>query len=463
MARNESTGIKQLPNKMWSCRIYKKINGKQIDSTYKIDSRTGKPFAKKSEAIDFRRWKIQELENPTPTENKFTNITFGELWDLYVNSNLAKEKAPNTVVKHTSVWENHIKAVFGQKYINGDNAVSVHEINNFLRDKYYNTELSYHYIESFLKVFYLLYGLAYNANYINAETLNRFTKISNTRIAMPPMTAEDRDEDDRVETYTPQQIDAMAKIFKGTDLEPAFLIAYYCALRESEVMGLMWEDIDFIEKKITINKQLVYNKSLGVWCITPVKTLKSNRVVDMPKRLDEYLYERYKQNLSLSRTDAYKSRASEIVYDTRGRETVQITGANFVNRKLANGHTGELITTNSIKYYAKKIKEECGFQLKMHKLRKTNLSYLAENGAPFKYLMEHAGHKKVETTLKYYIKVGEDSTAKGRELLDKMRVDDPMVEVSIEDAPDILKGRTISIPLSEYKKWQEKLNKDPDE
>lgn len=44
-----------------------------------------------------------------------------------------------------------------------------------------------------------------------------------------------------------------------------------------------------------------------------------------------------------------------------------------------------------------------------------------------------------------------------------MRVDDPMVEVSIEDAPDILKGRTISIPLSEYKKWQEKLNKDPDE
>ena len=57
MARNESTGIKQLPNKMWSCRIYKKINGKQIDSTYKIDSRTGKPFAKKSEAIDFRRWK----------------------------------------------------------------------------------------------------------------------------------------------------------------------------------------------------------------------------------------------------------------------------------------------------------------------------------------------------------------------------------------------------------------------
>ena len=58
-------------------------------------------------------------------------VTFSFVWDLYLNT-LARDKAPATVTKHTSVWENHIKDNFGSKFMTGAQAVSVLEINDYL-------------------------------------------------------------------------------------------------------------------------------------------------------------------------------------------------------------------------------------------------------------------------------------------------------------------------------------------
>ena len=267
MARNSDVGLKQLANGNWSCRIFKKINGEQIDSTYKIDSRTGEPFRTKSQARDFREYKIAELRDPEKRKPKNKAVTFSYVWDLYTNT-LARDKAPATYTKHKSIWENHIKDNFGSKYMTGAQAVSVLEINDYLSRMYRTTELSYHYIEGFLKVFYLLFGTAYSANLLDFEQLNKYTKEKNTRITMPPMSDADREEDGKIEIYKQDEIEKLAKIFEGTDLEPAFLIAFYCGLRESEIFGLFWDDIDFHNSTITVSKQLIYAN--GVWCISPV-------------------------------------------------------------------------------------------------------------------------------------------------------------------------------------------------
>lgn len=426
MAKNSDVGLKQLDNGNWSCRIFKKINGVQIDSTYKIDSRTGEPFRTKSQARDFREFKIAELRDPEKRKPKNKAVTFSYVWDLYLNT-LARDKAPATVTKHTSVWENHIKDNFGSKFMTGAQAVSVLEINDYLSRMYRSTELSYHYIEGFLKVFYLLYGTAYGANLIDYEQLNKYTKEKNTRITMPPMSDVDREEDGKIETYKQDEIEKMAKIFEGTDLEPAFLIAFYCGLRESEIFGLFWDDIDFNNSTITVSKQLIHAN--GVWCISPVKTLKSKRVVDMPKKLSKFLFDRKKAMIRAKQEQGFRSRSNEIVMDIRDTTPVEIVGGDFVNRKLEDGLAGKLLTTNSLKFYGNKITKEYGFALKMHKLRKTNLTYLAENGASFKYLKEHAGHLKVETTLKYYIKAGETSKEQGMRILDSMTTEDPLITI----------------------------------
>ena len=450
MARNSDVGLKQLANGNWSCRIFKKINGEQIDSTYKIDSRTGEPFRTKSQARDFREYKIAELRDPEKRKPKNKAVTFSYVWDLYTNT-LARDKAPATYTKHKSIWENHIKGNFGSKYMTGAQAVSVLEINDYLSRMYRTTELSYHYIEGFLKVFYLLFGTAYSANLLDFEQLNKYTKEKNTRITMPPMSDADREEDGKIEIYKQDEIEKMAKIFEGTDLEPAFLIAFYCGLRESEIFGLFWDDIDFHNSTITVSKQLIYAN--GVWCISPVKTLTSKRVVDMPKTLSKFLFERKKAMTRAKQEQGFKNRASEIVMDIRDTAPIEVVGADFVNRKLGEGLAGKLLTTNSLKFYSKKISQECGFSLKMHKLRKTNLTYLAENGASFKYLKEHAGHIKVETTLKYYIKAGETSKEQGMRILNTMTTEDPLITI---EGPGIggQETRTYTVRKSQWDRIQ---------
>ena len=450
MARNSDVGLKQLANGNWSCRIFKKINGEQIDSTYKIDSRTGEPFRTKSQARDFREYKIAELRDPEKRKPKNKAVTFSYVWDLYTNT-LARDKAPATYTKHKSIWENHIKDNFGSKYMTGAQAVSVLEINDYLSRMYRTTELSYHYIEGFLKVFYLLFGTAYSANLLDFEQLNKYTKEKNTRITMPPMSDADREEDGKIEIYKQDEIEKMAKIFEGTDLEPAFLIAFYCGLRESEIFGLFWDDIDFHNSTITVSKQLIYAN--GVWCISPVKTLTSKRVVDMPKTLSKFLFDRKKAITRAKQEQGFKNRANEIVMDIRDTVPVEVVGADFVNRKLGDGLVGKLLTTNSLKFYSKKISQECGVSLKMHKLRKTNLTYLAENGASFKYLKEHAGHIKVETTLKYYIKAGETSKEQGMRILNTMTTEDPLITI---EGPGIggQETRTYTVRKSQWDRIQ---------
>ena len=333
----------------------------------------------------------------------------------------------------------------------GAQAVSVLEINDYLSRMYRTTELSYHYIEGFLKVFYLLFGTAYSANLLDFEQLNKYTKEKNTRITMPPMSDADREEDGKIEIYKQDEIEKMAKVFEGTDLEPAFLIAFYCGLHESEIFGLLWDDIDFHNSTITVSKQLIYAN--GVWCISPVKTLTSKRVVDMPKTLSKFLFDRKKAMTRAQQEQGFKNRANEIVMDIRDTVPVEVVGADFVNRKLGDGLVGKLLTTNSLKFYSKKISQECGFSLKMHKLRKTNLTYLAENGASFKYLKEHAGHIKVETTLKYYIKAGETSKEQGMRILNTMTTEDPLITI---EGPGIggQETRTFTVRKSQWDRIQ---------
>lgn len=79
-------------------------------------------------------------------------------------------------------------------------------------------------------------------------------------------------------------------------------------------------------------------------------------------------------------------------------------GAEFLFRK----ENGELMTVNSIKYWAGECRK-IGIDLKFHTLRHTNASYLASHGVPLKTLMRHLGHTRSQTALQYYVTTDEDA------------------------------------------------------
>lgn len=428
MAKNSDVGLKEYEKGKWQCRIYRKINGVQHDKLYRVDERTGEFLTTKKQARDYRDYVISQLQNSEPAP-KLKNVTFKEVWEKYLEGE-AKVKAPNTPVKHKSVWKNHIKSEFADRFINGENAVSVQEINDFLASKYYSTDLSYSYVESFLKVFYLIYGMAYRFDFITLETLTKFTKTKGSKITMPPKTAEDEENEGEITTYTDGQLSDMYEIFKDTDLEMAYLLAVHCGLRESEIFGLMWDDIDFKEKTLTVNKQLIYvNKC---WSISRVKTLMANRVIDLSDDLYNFLLERKRAVNRAKVEQSYKNKANEIVLDIRGKTPVEVVSGDFINRKLFDGLAGKLLTTNSLKYYSKEVKKKCGFSLKMHDLRKTHLTFLASSGFPIKSLMLRAGHKKLDTTMKYYINQDETMRDQALRIINSFKIVDPIVNIDVD-------------------------------
>ena len=106
-------------------------------------------------------------------------------------------------------------------------------------------------------------------------------------------------------------------------------------------------------------------------------------------------------------------RADEIVIDKTKKEYKKIQGGLFLNRK----ENGELLTPNSIKYWAKVIKKELGFEFKFHSLRRTHATMMANANTPAIELMQRLGHKKFDTTMSYYINSNELAKDKLKENL----------------------------------------------
>ena len=81
-----------------------------------------------------------------------------------------------------------------------------------------------------------------------------------------------------------------------------------------------------------------------------------------------------------------------------------IVGGDFINRRT----NGELLTVNSMKYWSKKIKSDTGIEFKFHNLRHTYATNCAFNNVNMLLLMQMLGHKKLDTTKAYYMRIDVD-------------------------------------------------------
>jgi integrase len=81
--------------------------------------------------------------------------------------------------------------------------------------------------------------------------------------------------------YTEEQFIKMLEKLEGHRMESLILIAGMCGLRRGELLGLTWDDIDFDNEMISIQKNRVPTKEEGVIEKEP-KTKKSKRSFAIP-------------------------------------------------------------------------------------------------------------------------------------------------------------------------------------
>ena len=394
-------GVYQLKDGHWGYRFVIKCNGKAIDRKRTLDE-FGQPFKTKQQAIRARLLAIEKerngLSNEPSSPLQIERKTYKEVFEEYREKGRL-DKAYGTIRKQDSLWENHIRDRYGGRFVD---EVSVAEINDYLAQLYYQEGRSYSYVESFLKMFYLILGQAYSRNYMSQEVYAKLCLDKQARIKMPKKRL--TEEEDTI-TFSNEEIEKLDAYFKGTNAETAYLLGKYCGLRVSECYGLMWKDIDFETRTISIVRQMQYIE--GLISLVQPKTRNAKRTLFMADPLLEYLRDLRSETAAYSdQQKRVREQKATMLPDELGEMTSSLALVNT----LPNG---KIQTVNSMKFHTRKIKESLGIDFKYHYLRHTYGTRLAELNTPIFLLCNQMGHASSKVTERYYIGM----TKRGEELL----------------------------------------------
>ena len=173
-----------------------------------------------------------------------------------------------------------------------------------------------------------------------------------------------------------------------------FETLYYCGLRNGEMRGLTWEDIDFYKKTIRINKQIPTRYSSKSWKFTTTKTKSSSRTLLMCNRLCEDLLKLYND---VSQHSNFKS-----TWFVFGQADIPIVADNPNERQKM------LCKKSNVK------------KIRIHDFRHSCASLLINNGANVTIVAKYLGHTKVEETLNTYTHMFESSLNSVVDIINKI-------------------------------------------
>ncbi len=405
MSETGFAGVYQLDNGYWGYRYAIVIGGKRKEAK-KVRNDEGQPFKTARQAFKARERAIMQAQSVAlPPQKKVSKRTVKEVYQEYCEKG-RNGKAYATIRKQDSLWNNHLCAKFGERYVDD---ITVAEIQDYLEELYYTDNRAYSYTESFLKMFYLIFGQAYSRNYIDVDYYNKLCVNKDTKIHMPKLKI---DEDLDIVFFDDKEINQLDSYFKGTNAETAYMLGRYCGLRINECYGLKWCNVDLGSGIITIDRQMQYQN--GLIKLVSLKTRNAKRKIYMCSKLKEYFknlkrqQEQDKKELALQR-----QQNQTFIQDLNGS---MVSSLELVN-SLSNG---KIQTVNSMKYHSRVLKESQGIVFKYHYLRHTYGTNLAALNTPEYLLCNQMGHASSNVTHKYYVAISEKGVDELLKNLEKM-------------------------------------------
>ena len=182
-------------------------------------------------------------------------------------------------------------------------------------------------------------------------------------------------------------------------------------MRTGEVFALTWNDIDLESRIIKVNKT-VYAKNknpIGRWYIGTTKTEGSEREIYICDTLYSILFD-YKEQQDRNRKKfgkKYKKYSLEKIKNKYGKVVEYVIAESKVRKDKVDmvftKNDGTYSGTDVIKYPFKIIRNELGIKARFYDLRSSFATISLRNGCEIKDIAEVLGHRRIETTEKYYI------------------------------------------------------------
>jgi integrase len=206
---------------------------------------------------------------------------------------------------------------------------------------------------------------------------------------------------DRYGNVVTDEVTPFLKTAQDSPYYPVIYTALSSGLRQAELLGLRWRDINLHEASISV--QQVLFKRRGVCVFKQPKTDRSRRLVNMTPKLALYLasYRAERQKL-YQQFDEPLTLDSLVFTNAQGKPVdPSVLSHDFARTVKRAGHSG----------------------VRFHDLRHTFASLMLMRGAKPKVISEALGHSSVAFTMDVYSHIMEGMQQEAMALLDKVLPD----------------------------------------
>jgi integrase len=193
----------------------------------------------------------------------------------------------------------------------------------------------------------------------------------------------------RPQTLSLEQVKKFLSASREDYYYALFALAVSTGMREGELLGLMWEDIDFFSGTIHVQRSLQYLQGKGL-VLTEPKTEKSKRSIVVPGFILDALREQKEKT----------GENTGLVFHTRKNAPVYIT--------VFTRHFKRILKDNGLPL------------IRFHDLRHTAATLLLSKGVHPKVVQEMLGHARTEYTLDIYSHVMPDIQREAAETMNDM-------------------------------------------
>jgi integrase len=202
-------------------------------------------------------------------------------------------------------------------------------------------------------------------------------------------------------TLDPSEVNALVQAAEDSYYFPVIYTALSTGLRQSELLGLRWRDLDLgIIPSVSVNRVLYRNRRDGKYEYHEPKTAHSRRLVEMTPKLAAFL-KGYRQ----SREALWRDLGMDLSLD----DLV------FTNPR------GNPICSSSLDREFGRILDKAGLRnVRFHDLRHTFASLMLMRGAKPKVISEALGHSSVAFTMDVYSHILQGMQSEAMILLDEV-------------------------------------------
>ena len=337
---------------------------------------------KKDAEVELAKF-VTEVQNGLVIDGK--SLKFSEFTEIWKRDYGSKELAPSTYKRYCRMLETRLLPYFGHFYINKIKPTDIMKFYDLLekdtqlvRKKGNNGSKTKKPLsgKTILEHHRLLRAMLHKAVYWQLIVANPAERVQPPKARKPKR----RSYDDEQTKILLENLELLSS--EDTKYKVAIILTVFTGVRLGELMGLEWQDVDFKNGIISINRSSQYLADMGVFTKVP-KTESSIREIAIPEFI-------------ISLLEEYK-----LWYE----EQKSIYGELWTNSdRLFVQADGKPMHPSTISKWFVKYVGQIGLPvINFHGLRHTNASLLVAQNVDIAVISARLGHAQISTTLDFYV------------------------------------------------------------